>query len=174
MKRFFIFLDIDGVMYDWDYIVKEVDSGKTELRDLKHYKPESVQALNYLMEELRKDHRVKLVISSTMRRQLADITRILYNNGVKLKGAVDATLVSNHQEFRALEIISYLETRTFDNEDYGLVVIDDEYFDFKKYFTQDQIIKTEMFHSALSMDMVKNFLKSYRAKQIQEIQIENN
>ena len=31
-------------------------------------------------------------------------------------------------------------------------------FDFKKFFKQENIIKCEMFHSALSINMVNNFL----------------
>lgn len=165
MKKFFIFLDIDGVMYDWDYIKSEVDGGNSDARGLKQFKPESIEALILLMDTMRQTHRVQLVISSTWR---DNAIVPLYRNGAKLKGAIHSTPVSGQPEFRALEIISYLEKWNLKDDDYEFVVIDDEYFDFKKYFTDDQIIKTEMFHSALSVDMVKNYL---RKKGIEPISI---
>jgi hypothetical protein len=155
MKKFFIFLDIDGVMYDWDFIKNEVDGGNLAARGLKQFKPESIEALNLLMDTLRQTHKVQLVISSTWR----DHAIVpLYKNGAHLKGAVDSTPVSGKPEYRALEIISYLEKRNLNENDYDFVVIDDEYFDFKKYFTDDKIIKTEMFHNALSVKQVQEFL----------------
>lgn len=155
MKKFFIFLDIDGVMYDWDYIKSEVDGGNSEARSLKKFKPESIDALNLLMDTLRQTHKVQLVISSTWR----DNAIIpLYRNGAHLKGAIHSTPRSYNPEFRALEIISYLEKWHLNEGDYDFVVIDDEYFDFKKYFIDDQIIKTEMFHNALSIKQVQEFL----------------
>ena len=35
MKNFYIFLDIDGVMYDWDWIIAETNAGRMK-------KPEGV------------------------------------------------------------------------------------------------------------------------------------
>ena len=155
MKKFFIFLDIDGVMYDWDFIRAEVDGGNNTARGLKQFKPESIQALNLLMDTLRETHRVQLVISSTWR---DNAIVPLYQNGAHLKGAIHSTPVSGHPEHRGLEIISYLESWNLKDDDYDLVIIDDESFDFKTYFTEDQIIKTEMFHNALSVKMIEDFL----------------
>lgn len=171
VEKFYIFLDIDGVMYDWDYIKKEADKGNDEVRKLKTFKPESIDALNLLMDELRKTYRVQLVISSTWRMQLADTIRVLYKNGAHLKGAIDATPITRTPEYRALEILEYLYQRHSTTDNINLVIIDDEYFDFKKYFTQEQIIKTEMFHNALSVDMVKSFLNQHT---IQTIALKNN
>ena len=33
-KCFYIFLDIDGVMYDWDWIIEEINSGKMKKGEL--------------------------------------------------------------------------------------------------------------------------------------------
>ena len=46
------------------------------------------------------------------------------------------------------------------NDEYDFVIIDDESFDFKKYFTDDQIIKPNIFRGALSVDMVKQYLEN--------------
>ncbi|MBQ7917897.1 MAG: hypothetical protein IJ310_03685 [Clostridia bacterium] len=156
MKKFFIFLDIDGVMYDWDFIKAEVDGGNTSARELKQFKPESIEALNLLMDTMRETHKVQLVISSTMR---DNAIRPLYQNGAHLKGAVYSTPLLGDPAHRGLEIISFLEKWHLEDDEYDLVIIDDESFDFKTYFTDDQIIKPNIFKGALSVDMVKNYMR---------------
>ena len=155
MKKFFIFLDIDGVMYDWDFIKNEVDGGNLPARELKTFKPESIEALNLLMDTMRETHKVQLVISSTWR---DNAIRPLYQNGAHLKGAVYSTPSLGDQAHRGLEIISFLEKWNLKDGEYDFVIIDDESFDFKKYFTDDQIIKPNIFRGALSVDMVKQYL----------------
>ena len=55
MKNFYIFLDIDGVMYDWDYIIAEIDAGRMKKGEfIRKFKPESVESLNLLIEEFEK------------------------------------------------------------------------------------------------------------------------
>ena len=48
-ENFYIFLDIDGVMYDWDYMKK---NNIHNFGVVNTFSPESVEALNYLMEKL--------------------------------------------------------------------------------------------------------------------------
>ena len=157
MKKFFIFLDIDGVMYDWNYIKAEVDGGNFGARELKQFKPESIEALNFLMDTMRETHKVQLVISSTWR----DSAIVpLYKNGAHLKGAVYSTPVLGDPAHRGVEIISFLEKWNLKEDEYDFVIIDDESFDFKTYFTDDQIIKPNIFSGALSLDMVKKYMKT--------------
>ena len=83
MKSFYIFLDIDGVLYDWDFIINEVESGRMQRGCfIKTFKPESMYALNYLIQELSKNFDVKLVISSTWRSNLPFTIDTLKNNGL--------------------------------------------------------------------------------------------
>ena len=154
MKNFYIFLDIDGVMYDCDYIIAEIESGRMERGGfIRKFKPESVQALNLLIEELEKYYDVRLIISSTWRANMPFTAKILKNNGLEYNKEMERTPIYNPSK-RGEQILDYLQ----DKENFDFVIIDDEMFDFKKFFKQEKIIKCEMFHSALSIKMVRDFL----------------
>ena len=154
MKKFFIFLDIDGVMYDWDYIIAEVDSGRMKKGEfIRSFKPESVESLNLLIEELEKYYNVRLIISSTWRANLSFTIETLKNNGLKYNKEIERTPIYDPAK-RGEQILDYLA----DKKDFDFVIIDDEMFDFKKFFKKENIIKCEMFHSALSIKMVEDFL----------------
>lgn len=154
MKNFYIFLDIDGVMYDWDYVIAETDAGRMKKGEfIKKFKPESIDALNFLIQELEKSYNVGLVISSTWRSNLPFTIQTLKNNGLKYGKTIGRTPIYDPSK-RGEQILDYLA----DKQDFDFVIIDDEMFDFKKFFTQDNIIKCEMFHSALDGKMVKKFL----------------
>ncbi len=155
MKKFYIFLDIDGVMYDYDYIIAEIESGRMERGGfIRKFKPESVQALNLLIEELEKYYDVRLVISSTWRANMPFIAKILKNNGLEYNKEMERTPIYDPSK-RGEQILDYLQ----DKENFDFVIIDDEMFDFKKFFKQDKIIKCEMFHSSLNIGMVNDFLR---------------
>ena len=161
MKQFYIFLDVDGVMYDWDYIIEEVNAGRMKKgAHIQKFKPESIEALNLLIETLEKCYDVRLIISSTWRANLPFTIETLKNNGLKFKKEIERTSICDPAK-RGEQILDYLS----DKRDFDFVIIDDEMFDFKKYFKQENIIKCEMFHSALSMKMVKDFLKKRIANQ---------
>ena len=161
MKSFYIFLDIDGVLYDWDFIINEVESGRMQRGCfIKTFKPESMYALNYLIQELSKNFDVKLVISSTWRCNLPFTIDTLKNNGLVYNKTIEATPISDPAK-RGEQIITYLNNK----KNYDFVIIDDEYFDFKKHFDSNKIIKTEMFHSALTISQVKTFLTKYQSLQ---------
>lgn len=154
MKNFYIFLDIDGVLYDWDYIIAETDAGKREKGGLiLEFKPESVFALNLLINELQKCYNVGLVISSSWRSNLPFTIQTLKNNGLIYNEKIDRTPIYDPSK-RGEQILDYLA----DKSNYDFVIIDDESFDYKKFFEKEKIIKCEAFHSALSIKMVKDFL----------------
>lgn len=167
MKNFYIFLDIDGVMYDWDFIIAEVKAGRMVKGALiDRFKPESIKALNFLIKELEAVFDVKLVISSTWRSNLPYTIQVLKDNGLIYNKEIGMTPIYNPAK-RGEQILDYLS----DKNNYEFVIIDDEMFDFDKFFKKNKIIKCEMFHSALSMKMVNNFLirldesKNHIAKQ---------
>ncbi len=154
MKNFYIFLDIDGVMYDWDYIISEVDAGRMrEGKLIQKFKPESIEALNLLINELEKYYSVHLIISSTWREDMHFAVDTLKNNGLKYNKDIEKTPIYDPTK-RGEQILDYLS----DKRDFDFVIIDDEMFDFNKYFRPENIIKCEMFHSALSIEMVENYL----------------
>ena len=154
MQDYYIFLDIDGVLYDWDYIICEVNAGRMKKGSfIKKFKPESIKALNYLIEQLSKNYNVQLVISSTWRSNLPYTINVLKENGLMYDKKITSTPISDPAK-RAEQILEYLQGK----QNYKFVIIDDEMFDFKKYFKKENIIKTEMFHSALSMKDVVTYL----------------
>lgn len=154
-KNFYIFLDIDGVLYDWDYIITEMDSGRMKKGSfINKFKPESMMALNYLIEKLSVVYEVQLVISSTWRSNLPFTIKTLKDNGLKYNKKIDATPIWDPAK-RGEQILSYLIDKQCKKE---FVVIDDEMFDFPLYFDKKNIIKTEMFHSALSKKHIDEFL----------------
>lgn len=154
MKNFYLFLDIDGVLYDWDYIIAEVNAGRMKRGAfIRKFKPESMKALNYLIEKLQKRYFVQLVISSTWRGNLEFTTKTLKENGLQYNLDLHATPITDPIE-RGKQILMYLSDKT----NYDFLIIDDENFDFNKYFNPNKIIKTEMFHNALSLKQVKRYL----------------
>ena len=156
MKNFYIFLDIDGVLYDWDFIIKQTDAKKIKRGGLiETFKPESIEALNYLIEQLGKRYNVQLVISSTWRLDLQYCEKVLKENGLRFDKAIERTPIYE-PKLRGNQILDYL----VDKENYKFVIIDDEMFNFKEFFTKDKIIKTEMLNGALSIKHIKKFLNN--------------
>ena len=153
-EKFYVFLDIDGVMYDWDYLKS---LGRKSFGIIKTFNPDSVQALNYLLETLNNSYDTELVISSTWRRDMLDTVKTLKDNGVKMNlRRVFSTPIFNESKTRGEEILSYLSKRQ-DNQNY--VIIDDETCDIEPHFSKDRIIKTNIFTSSLKKSMVDKFLK---------------
>ena len=164
MSSFYIFLDIDGVLYDWDYIIAETNAGLRKRGEfIKKFKPESMQAINMLIEELNKDYEVGLVISSTWRSNMPFTVQTLQDNGLEYDKPIERTPIYDPAK-RGEQILDYLA----DKKDYDFVIIDDEMFDFKKHFSKDKIIKCEMFHSALSVPMIQGFLDKIKNERQEE------
>lgn len=153
-EKFYVFLDIDGVMYDWEFLKSQ---GIKSFGRIKTFNPESVSALNYLLETLNQSYETELVISSTWRRDMLDTVKTLKDNGVKMNlRKVFATPIFNESKTRGEEILSYLSKRQ-DNQNY--IIIDDEISDIAPHFSSDKIIKTNIFTSGLKKDMVDKFFK---------------
>ena len=153
-EKFYVFLDIDGVMYDWEFLKSQ---GIKSFGRIKTFNPDSVQALNYLLETLNQNHDTELVISSTWRRDMLDTVKTLKDNGVKMNlRRVFSTPIFNESKTRGKEILSYLSNRQ-DNQNY--VIIDDEVSDIAPHFDSSKIIQTNIFTSSLKKSMVDKFLK---------------
>ena len=157
--NFYLFLDIDGVMSDWDYIIAEVNAGRMKKgQSIKNFKPESVKALNHLITEISNNYNINLVISSTWRMDMEETKEVFKKHNILLADKLDKTPRFPDPSERGREIIEYLSEHNYNEKVDDFVIIDDETFDYDKYFTQDKIIKTEIFHNALSMDMVNKYL----------------
>ena len=165
-EKFYVFLDIDGVLYDWPFI----NSQKRKGGAIKEFKPESMQALNYLIENLEKKYDVELVLSSTWRYDLPKAKYTLKANGLKYNKEILPTIISPNPSERGREIWYFLtyqgkDSKTFKN----FVILDDEDFDYHKIFEKDNIIKTSIYDGALSLKQVKDFLqKQYNINNFDE------
>lgn len=150
--KFYIFLDIDGVMYDWN-MIKSNNLNINGIID--KFSMQSVNALNYLTKQLAIDYIPVIVISSTWRRDMFATIRVLKANGVNLDlRNLSSTPISNAPDRRGEEIVSFLKT-VKDNQNY--VIIDDEMFDYEEHFLNSKIIKTNIFNDCLKMDKVNTF-----------------
>ena len=156
-KDFYIFLDIDGVLWDVEYILKEIDEGHIKKGGIiKDLKPSCIEALNYLIEKLENFYDVILVISSSWRYNLKNTINILKKYGLKYDKDIARTRLTTKNSSRGEEILDYLK----DKSNYEFVIIDDEEFDFKKHFDKSNIIKTNIENQSLSMKMVREYLSS--------------
>lgn len=151
MKDFYIFLDIDGTLNDREFIdtfKKSEDSKKV----FSNFKPESVEALNYLIEQLSLNYDVNLVISSCWRHFMNRTMLCLNKNKVNLE-KVKRINKTCYLTSRDEEIKQFLKER---NETKNFVAIDDEADDFK--IPKRNKIKTNFETGALSLNHVKTFL----------------
>ena len=153
--KFYIFLDIDGVMYDWD----NIKSNNIHISGIvDKFAKHSVDALNYLTKQLSTQYTPVIVISSTWRRDMFFTIKTLKENGVNLDlRNLTCTPISGQPEKRGEEILRVLNIAQ-NKENY--IIIDDESFDFKEHFPQHKIIKTNIFNDSLKKDKIDNFFKN--------------
>lgn len=157
-ENFYIFLDIEGVLYDWQFIRK---NKKCKEDIIKTFNPESVKALNKLILNLEKYFNVNLVISSTWRRNMLETEKVLKQNKVYTECFIDR-IGSNHMScYRGKEIQDYLK---YKNETKNFVIIDDEWFDYVQVFGMEKVIKTHLIHGSLNMAQVNKFLQTFDNK----------
>ena len=160
MKNFYVFLDFDGKMNDIEFFKKLHDKGIKE-GITKIFKPESIVALNYLLETLSKKYDVNLVISSSWRRDMDETIYYLNKNKINLSVVknIDKTgyvYDENNKNHRDEEIKQYLYEK---NEYKNYVAIDDE-AKFFKIPSQNKIV-TNIYNHSLDMQMVKNWFLEF-------------
>ena len=155
-KDFYVFLDIDGVLWDWKFIREQVEQGKLKRGGLiDTFNPQSIRAIDNLLYGLEKQYNVQLVLSSTWRYEMRTAIKTLKRNGFEHYNQMDTTPISRTPEHRGLEILKYLEDKP---EPYDFVVIDDEMYDFVDCFNLSHLIKTNMLNASLSQEQVDVFL----------------
>ena len=157
-ENFYIFLDIDGVLWDWDWRLDAIDKGKIKSKHfIEEFNPKSIDALNYLINKINETREVKLVISSTWRSDL-DFTKEIFDKlNVSYSGEYFGTKITGHPEKRGLEILDFLQNH--EKGDY--LIIDDESFDFKQHFSNDKIIKTSLYNDSLSKKHIDKWLEKH-------------
>lgn len=160
-EKFYIFMDIDGVLWDWSWRLKAIKDGEILNKlQIEQFNPESVKALNYLLFNLEKKYDCCLVVSSSWRGNMEKTIDVLMKNKVNLTGKTLATPIFSNPKNRGGEIFSVVKKNNIKN----FVIIDDETFNFNEKFEQKNIIKTNLSHGSLKMDDVSTWLKQQSNK----------
>lgn len=154
----FIFLDVDGVLNNENYIVKCYN---------KHHKPMSMnhvpfdpKCLNNLMilvQQIQQlDYDVNIILSSTWRLNEIDYNIVdarLAEYGLSLNGKT-----SYIDGIRGIEIEDFLQDKCYTN----FIILDDDIFDIQDYFPNN-LVKTN-FKTGLTKHNVKQALKIIKSK----------
>jgi len=168
MDKFFVFLDIDGTLWDWKYI-KSLPYKTHGI--IKQYNPESIRALNHLLNILSKSYNPELVVTSSLRKNMVELLDDLISQGLDINirgleiGSTIFDVVANKS--RAQEILVYAKNTLSDN----FVIIDDDGFDYADHFPSNRIIKPNIFKGSLSKEMVDEFVTVHFKDKVDELSI---
>ena len=161
--KFYIFLDIDGVMWDWNYLKQVETKSNTIVRADSVLNPKSVQALNALIHTLDQGFDTRLVVSSSWRNVKAkrDNNYLLYDYGLEYKKPIDHTILRDEMDrpyTRGQEIQDYLDKHMISAMHGDYVIIDDEMDTLKPYQNAGKVIETSM-SKGLNMEHIRDFLR---------------
>ncbi len=176
-ERFYVFLDIDGTLWDRHF-----------LREKKNYyislNPESVSALEVLLESIKNKYNLEFVITSRRRLDWWECMDFLQFNGFDVyKYNPNRTQVDRVQTPRGVKIAEYMfncekgidqtkpkhfsklfmkrktkkVTAQLSN---NFVVLDDDMKPLRDYIPRENIIRTDNQNRSLDLEMVEEFLKS--------------
>ena len=162
-QNFYIFLDIDGVLWDWKWRISEIKSGNIARGGrITQFNPESINAVNNLISKLNNFFNCQLVVSSTWRINKEFTIKMLKKNGLVVSddNSIHFTPLTLTRS-RGQEVMDYLADKPDNN---NLLIIDDEYFDFPKYFQKGQMIKTNIYDRSLSQQHIDNWLGCFAKK----------
>jgi len=157
--KYYIFLDIDGVLWDWKYRIAAIKDGKIPKGGLiSSFNPDSIDALNNLIALLDKNFDPELVISSTWRENMFNAKKVLFMNGLNFDKPINSTPRHLNPLFRGKEILEYLES-VGKTENY--VVLDDGTFDFASTLKKENIIKTNIANGSLNNGHIMEYVSRH-------------
>lgn len=162
-NKFYVFLDIDGVLWDWNYLKQVETKANTIVRADSVLNPKSVEALDRLLMLLERGYDTRLVVSSSWRNIKAkrDRNYLLYDYGFKYRKPIDHTILRDDMPRvlnRGEEIQHYLDTHGVSAIDGNYVIIDDEMDYLKPYQNLGKVIETSM-SRGLSNRHIDRFLR---------------
>lgn len=155
--KFSVFLDFDGVLNDFFTIPSLFKFGGffVKKNDKKAFNPESVEALNILINTLDSRYSVDLILTSFWRFNVDKCRSVLKSNGLTFDGEIK-TLPFVLNKPRIKEIENYINDEKIDK----YLVIDDFPY-MERYFDKSQMIKTHIFNKSLNVSNVLNYIDTY-------------
>lgn len=156
-KDFYVFLDIDGVLWDWEFF----KSLNKKVGIINIFNPKSVEALNYLLLKLEQNYNPIIVITSSWRNDMNETEEALVNNGVKFSNELKRTRLTQTPFYRGKEIKRFLEEN---GNCKNYVIIDDEISQIVNLFPKCRIIETSLLCDSLSIEKVNSFLSKINIK----------
>lgn len=176
-EKFYVFLDIDGTLWD----MKDLHKRKKFVVKLN---PKSIQAVYALMDSLEQKYDAELVITSRRRSNWRACLHFLYQEGFDIfKYTLHKTHLINWKKPRGVKIAEYMYNDRIGN--FGdkqklfprlfekhmakkenkkmkdnFVVIDDDMSPLKDYVLPENIIRTNGHNRSLDIEMVEEFLRA--------------
>lgn len=175
-QPYYVFMDIDGTLWDMEHATRVHGPFVPEIQ-IPRLKPESVAAINVMLENLEEKFDTKLVITSGHRSDMAYCVRHLKLNGLKWDKPILCTPFTPGK--RGEKIVNFMmdegQTRfTYptignlferilytkrNNQDFkNYVVIDDNKKAISKHIPPERRIVTNKRDGALTFDQVINYL----------------
>ena len=139
--KYYIFLDIDGVLNNTEYIEKcyKKNGGYPMSMNCAPFNPIALNNLMKLAKRIRREGELKIILSSTWRLRDTDIA--IVNSRLAEYGMNISDLTPRIEQKRGLEIQEFLyEDTNQERDDYTFVILDDEDFDIKKIYP-DNLVK---------------------------------
>ena len=155
MKNFYIFLDIDGVLNNRNWIKTCVDYNLESKGYNKFIDPNSIKALNIIIESLEKYFNVIIVLSSLWKLNGVDkVSNLLQSQNLKISNKIFKT-PDKYNRNRLTEIMSFMSQNQVG---VNFLVIDDE--NLADYFpTTKFILSTGFDNNGLTPEQADNWLK---------------
>lgn len=157
-NKFFIFLDIDGVLNDQNYSLKcykrHYVKGIMSCQNIP-FNPKSLNNLMKLYQYIKKkEYKPIIVLSSTWRLNNIDIAII---NARLAEYGMSIREKTSTGPDRGLEIVTYLTDNAKENDKY--IILDDETFDFSEMGIIDHLIQTSFVKGGFNRRAFKKALK---------------
>ena len=174
-EQYFVFLDIDGTLIDLKY---------GQLRRGPFFKfgensilnPESIDALNLLLESLEEKYDTRLVITSGRRKDLISCVNNLYENGLNYDRAITCTpftqgrrgqkivdfmMTSSSPKYPKLQkIVDFIMKRYADNGYTNYVVLENDVSKIRYEIPPERRILTNAKKKALQPEQVIKYLNA--------------
>lgn len=174
-EQYFIFLDIDGTLVDFEY-GQRVRGPFFSFGENTVLNPESIEALNLLIQSLEQTYDTRLVLTSGRRENLRACVRNLYDNGLKYDRPITCTPLEEGRRGQKIidfmmtsslpkhpklqKIVDYLLRRYADHGYKNYVVLDNDVSKIRYEIPPERRIVTNAKRRALQPYQVEKYLIS--------------